>query len=54
MYSFNKIYLDTQPLREKEAEVKQLVAEKTAMLNEKKKILKGVIDKINTLERTFN
>lgn len=54
MYSFNKIFLDTQPLREKEAEVKQLVAEKTAMLNEKKKILKGVIDKINTLEGTFN
>lgn len=43
MYSFNIIYLQTQPLREKEAQVKQMVAEKTAMLNDKKKILAGVI-----------
>jgi dynein heavy chain, axonemal len=49
MYVFNKIYLDTQPLREKEAEVKKLVAEKTTLLQEKKKILEGVITKINTL-----
>jgi hypothetical protein len=39
MYIFNQIYINTQPLREKEAEVKQLVAEKTAMLQQKKKIL---------------
>lgn len=49
MYSFNQIYLNTQPLREKEAEVKQLVAEKTAMLQLKKKTLEGVISKIAAL-----
>lgn len=54
MYSFNTIYLQTQPLREKEAQVKQMVAEKTAMLTEKKKILAGVIEKINNLEAAFN
>ena len=54
MYNFNTIYLNTQPLRDKEAEVKELVKEKTAMLNEKKKILAGVIDKINNLERKYN
>ena len=54
MYSFNQIYLNTQPLREREAEVKKIVAEKTALLQEKKKILQGVIDKINSLEKSFN
>ena len=54
MYNFNTIYLNTQPLREKEAEVKQLVREKTAMLNEKKKILAGVIQKIKNLENKYN
>jgi dynein heavy chain, axonemal len=54
MYSFNKIYLDTQPLREREAEVKKLVAEKTKLLSEKKKILDGVISKIAALEKSFN
>lgn len=49
MYSFNQIYLNTQPLREKEAEVKELVKEKTAMLNEKKKILAAVIEKVKNL-----
>ena len=46
MYSFNQIYLNTQPLRDKEAEVKELVQEKTKLLREKKKILEGVIQKI--------
>lgn len=54
MYNFNQIYLDTRPLREREAEVKKLVTEKTSMLQEKKKILKGVIDKIANLEKSFN
>jgi dynein heavy chain len=54
MYSFNQIYLNTQPLREREAEVKQLVAEKTAMLQLKKKTLEGVIGKIAALEKSFN
>lgn len=54
MYVFNKIFLDTQPLRQKEAEVKKIVAEKTAMLQDKKKILQGVITKINSLEKGFN
>lgn len=49
MYIFNQIYINTQPLREKEAEVKQLVAEKTAMLELKKKTLEGVINKIASL-----
>lgn len=49
MYVFNQIYINTQPLREREAEVKKLVAEKTAMLKEKKKILEGVINKIASL-----
>lgn len=49
MYNFNTIYLNTQPLREKEAEVKELVREKTTMLMEKKKILEGVIEKIKNL-----
>lgn len=54
MYSFNQIYINTQPLREREAEVKKIVAEKTALLQEKKKILQGVIDKISSLEKSFN
>jgi dynein heavy chain len=54
MYIFNQIYLNTQPLREREAEVKQLVAEKTAMLQLKKKTLEGVIGKIAGLEKAFN
>ena len=54
MYNFNKIYLDTQPLRKKEAQVKKLVAEKTLLLEEKKKILENVINKINSLEKSFN
>ena len=53
MYSFNTIYLNTQPLREKEAEVKKMVAEKTAMLNDKKKILANVIEKIDNLESSY-
>ena len=53
MYSFNNIYLNTQPLRDKEAEVKELVREKTMLLNEKKKILQDVIDKIEKLEKTY-
>lgn len=54
MVNFNTIYLDTQPLREKEAQVKELVKEKTAMLNEKKKILADVITKIEKLENEYN
>jgi dynein heavy chain len=54
MYNFNTIYLKTQPLREKEAEVKQLVKEKTSMLDEKKKTLASVIAKIKQLEIKFN
>jgi dynein heavy chain, axonemal len=54
MYIFNQIYINTQPLREREAEVKQLVAEKTAMLQLKKKTLEGVITKIANLEKAFN
>ena len=54
MFSFNQIYLNTQPLRERESEVKQLVAEKTAMLQLKKKTLEGVISKIAGLEKGFN
>ena len=54
MYNFNTIYLNTQPLRDKEAQVKELVREKTAMLNEKKKIMAGVIEKIDNLEKSFN
>lgn len=54
MYSFNQIYLNTQPLRDKEAEVKELVQEKTKLLREKKKILEGVIQKIENLERIYN
>jgi len=53
MYIFNQIYINTQPLREREAEVKQLVAEKTAMLQLKKKILEGVIGKIASLEKAY-
>ena len=54
MYSFNNIFLNTQPLRDKEAEVKELVKEKTLLLKEKKKILEDVITKINNLEKTYN
>ena len=53
MYTFNDIYLKTQPLREQEAAVKQLVAEKNKMLADKKRSLAEVIDKIRGLEASF-
>jgi dynein heavy chain len=50
MYAFNEIYLRTQPLRDKLAAVRELVAEKTKLLNEKKADLAEIMAKLQKLE----
>ena len=54
MYDFNKVFLETKPLREKLEGTQQLLAEKTAFLKEKMDALAEVNKKIYDLETMFD
>jgi len=54
MFSFYKVYTETEPLRIKLGEMKIIVDTKTAELNAAKAVLKQVNDRIAELEKMFN
>lgn len=54
MYDFNKVFLETKPLREKLEATQKLLAEKTAFLKQKIDALNAVNAKIKSLEETFD
>lgn len=49
MHDFNKVYLETKPLREKLEATQKLLSEKTAFLKEKMDALDAVNKKIHDL-----
>lgn len=54
MYDYNKVYLETKPLRDKLETTKRDLDEKTVYLNQKKKELDIVNAKIKELETIYN
>ena len=54
MYDFNKVFLETKPLRDKLADTQHILSEKTSFLKAKKDALDLVNQKIRTLEQQFN
>ena len=54
MFDFNKVFLETKPLREKLEATQKLLAEKTAFLKEKMDALAEVNKKIFDLETMFD
>jgi len=54
MYNYNKVYLSTQPLRDKLAESERILAEKNAELKAKKDELEKINATIKRLEEEYN
>ena len=54
MYDYNKVYLETKPLRDQLNATQKLLAEKTAFLKTKKDALDEVNRKIKALEDLYN
>lgn len=54
MYDFNKVFRETQPLRDKMEKFKRVVDEKMAELKVKKDALAAIQAKIQQLEMSFN
>ncbi|KAL4429885.1 hypothetical protein ABPG74_022908 [Tetrahymena malaccensis] len=54
MYDYNKVYLETKPLRDKLDETQKILDEKTKELNEKKAKLDKIQQQIKGLEDLYN
>jgi dynein heavy chain len=54
MYDYNKVYIETRPLRDKLAHTRHILSEKTAFLNEKKAQLDECNRKIQVLQDLYN
>ena len=53
MYDFNRVFLETEPLRKKLQEAERIVKEKMDLLSEKKALLASVEEKIRKLEEEY-